>query len=220
MLIQALLVAHIAVLGYWLGSEFVINSTYRYVSFGDAIQFAERDRLMKHVMNVDQHVRYALVLQAGIGFTLAALLGYVPGETTTAWGVAVLGVVWLCYVEAVHHLRHRPVGNRLAAVDRGSRYVFMILLVGLALGLIGGNWSMPFWLRMKLALFAAVIASGVGIRFALVSHFRTWAAMARDGPDEATNAIIRRTYIKATAILVVLWLFIAAIVALSVLKPT
>jgi hypothetical protein len=29
MLIQILLVAHIAVLGYWLGSKLVINSTYR-----------------------------------------------------------------------------------------------------------------------------------------------------------------------------------------------
>ena len=42
MLLTVLLVAHIAVLGYWLGSELVINSTYRYVSYGRHVPFAER----------------------------------------------------------------------------------------------------------------------------------------------------------------------------------
>ena len=57
-----LLAAHIVVLGYWLGSELVINSTYRLVSFADDMSFAERDRLMNHVMHVDQHVG-----EAGMG---------------------------------------------------------------------------------------------------------------------------------------------------------
>jgi hypothetical protein len=72
-------VLRIAVLGYWLGSELVINSTYRLVAFGDRLPFDERTRLMEHVMDVDQHVRYALVLQAALGTALAALYGLVPG---------------------------------------------------------------------------------------------------------------------------------------------
>ncbi|MEO5829905.1 MAG: hypothetical protein ABIQ36_04990, partial [Rhodanobacter sp.] len=85
MLLQTLLVMHIAVLGYWLGAELVINSTYRYVSCGSHMPFAERNRLMEHVMHVEQHVRYALVLQAGLGFALAALYGFVPGGERSAW---------------------------------------------------------------------------------------------------------------------------------------
>ena len=112
MLISVLLVAHIAVLGYWLGSEFVINSTYRYVSYGSRMPFAERDRLMDHVMHVDQHVRYALVLQAGLGFALAALYGYVPGGTATAWVAGTLAAIWLAFVEIVHRLRHKHVSSK------------------------------------------------------------------------------------------------------------
>lgn len=217
--IEILRVAHIAVLGYWLGSELVINSTYRYVSYGSAIPFPERQRLMEHVMHVDQHVRYALVLQAGLGFALAALYGYVPGGSTVAWTAGILAALWLGFVELVHRLRHRPLGKSLGAIDRGSRYLFMVLLVALAIGLIGGAWEMPLWLRLKLALFAGVMASGVGIRFALIAHFRTWSVMARDGPTDETNAVIRRTYVNATSILVLLWVFIAAIVAVSIWKP-
>jgi hypothetical protein len=214
-----LLAIHIAVLGYWLGSEFVINSTYRYVSYSGDMPFAERARLMEHVMHVDQHVRYALALQVTLGAALAALYGYVPGGDDLAISAGVFGALWLAFIEAVHRLRHSGVGKTLGAIDRASRYVLMAVLVGVAFKLIGGGWPMPEWLRWKLALFAGVIACGVGIRFALIAHFRTWAVMAREGPTDETNAIIRRTYVRATSVLVLLWVFIAAIAVLSVWKP-
>jgi hypothetical protein len=116
-------------------------------------------------------------------------------------------------------MRHAPLGKRLALIDRASRYVLMAVLVAVATSLIGSSWDMPAWLRVKLALFAGVIASGVGIRLALIGHFRTWAIMARDGPNAATNAVIRATYWRATAVLLLLWVFIGLIVVLSVTKP-
>ena len=219
MLLHVLLVIHIAVLGYWLGSELVINSTYRYVSMGAGIPFVERDRLMEHVMDVDQHVRYALVLQAGLGFTLATLYGYLPGGAPAALMCASLAVIWLAFVEVIHRLRHRPEGRALAKVDRVSRYVLMAVLVAIALGLVIPASSIPLWLRIKLGLFACVIASGVGIRLALIGHFRTWAIMAREGPSDRTNKVIRRTYWQATLVLIGLWVFIGALVCVSVLKP-
>ncbi|WP_439469868.1 hypothetical protein [Blastomonas fulva] len=214
-----LLAAHIAVLGYWLGSELVINSTYRYVCRADGMAFPERDRLMDHVMHVDQHVRYALILQASLGTVLAARLGYVPGGDAVAVAAALTGLAWLAFVEVVHRLRHRPAAATLGAIDRGSRYFLMAVLVAIAAGLIGGAWPIPAWLRWKLALFAGVMMSGVGIRIALIAHFRTWTVMKRDGPTPATNAIIRRTYVRATSVLLLLWAFILAIVVLSVWKP-
>lgn len=214
-----LLAAHIAVLGYWLGSEFVINSTYRYVSYSDRMPFEERSRLMEHVMHVDQHVRYALVLQASLGPAIAALYGYIPGGESVAIGAGIFGALWFGFVEAVHRLRHSPIGKTLGAIDRGSRYVLMALLLAIATGLIGGAWPMPEWLRWKLALFAGVMMCGVGIRIALISHFRTWAVMAREGPTDATNAIIKRTYVRATSVLLLLWVFIAAITVVSIWKP-
>lgn len=219
MIEKIILVAHIAVLGYWLGAELVINSTYRYVAFGARMPFDERGRLMEHVMNVDQHVRYGLALQAALGTALAAFYGYVPGGAATATVAGVLGLLWLGFIEAVHRLRHSPAGRRLAAIDRGMRYPLMVLLLAIAFGLIGGLWPMPGWLRLKLALFAGVMACGVGIRLALIGHFRTWARMTREGVSDEANAIIRQTYFRSTGVLVLLWVFIGAIVVVSVWKP-
>jgi len=214
-----LLVAHIAVLGYWLGSEFVINSTYRFVCYRVDLDFEARSRLMEHVMDVDQHVRYALVLQTCLGLALAARFGYVPGANATAVGVGMAGLLWLCYVELVHRLRHHPYGKLLAQIDRALRYVLIVVLLIAAAGGFSAALSFPDWLQWKLALFAGVMLCGVAIRFALMAHFSTWAQMQNDGATPEHNAVIQRTYVRATGILLLLWLFIAGIVVLSIIKP-
>lgn len=214
-----LLVAHIAVLGYWLGAELVINATYRYVCYAGSVPLAERSRLMVHVMNVDQHVRYALVLQATLGVMLAALSGHLPGGQALLGATAAAGLAWLVFIEVVHRLRRHAAGRILATIDRGSRYVLAIAAVALGLGLAGRTWLMPDWLRWKLLLFAGVILCGIGIRLLLLGHFRTWSAMEADGPTPEGNATVQRIYVRATSVLVLLWLFIAAIVFVSVSKP-
>jgi hypothetical protein len=218
-LIKFLLVAHIAVLGYWLGAELVINSTYRYVSWAAGMPFPERNRLMDHVMDVDQHVRYALVLQAGLGTMLAALLGYLPGGATLAWTAAIGMLAWLALVEVTHRRRSTPTGRRLAALDRGIRYAAIIALLGLGVLAAAGQTPLQTWLAWKLAAFAGVIACGLGIRFALMDFYRTWTEIARAGSSDAREQAVRRTYVQATSVLGLLWLLIAAVVALSILKP-
>jgi hypothetical protein len=227
MLVSVLLVAHIAVLGYWLGAELVINSSFRYVCWSARMPVEERRRLMEHVMDVDQHVRYALVLQLGLGFVLAALLGWMPGGDVTAWVCAALAAAWLVLVELTHRLRHAHIGQRLAAIDRGLRYGVMAALLLLSVtGSIATvslpgwpAWSLPVWLTGKLVLFAGVMACGVGIRFALIDFFRIWQEVAVLGSTEAREVRVRRSYARATAILVGLWVLIAAIVVLSLGRP-
>jgi len=216
---QWLLVAHITVLGYWLGAELVINSTYRYVCYSDSMPVAERLRLMAHVMKVDQHVRYALVLQVTLGVALAGHLTLIPGGRAVVIGAGLIGVLWLAFVEAVHRLGDDRKGEYLAAIDRGSRYFVAVLASAVALGLIGDVWLVPGWLRWKLVFFSGVILCGVGIRLVLIGQFGMWTDMRRDGSKPETEAGIRASYVRATAVLVLLWMFLIAIVIVSVLKP-
>lgn len=219
MLVPALLLAHIIVVGYWLGAELVINSTYRYVAFSAGSAFTERDRLMDHVMDVDQHVRYALVLQAGLGTALLALLGYAPGGTATAWAAAGGAAAWLALVEATHRLRRRPAGQRLAGIDRALRYLAIVALAAVALATTWGGASLPRWLAWKFALLALVVACGLGIRYALMAFFAAWQNLATAGSTPHTEQRVRATCMRATAILVLLWTGIAGVVALSLFKP-
>jgi hypothetical protein len=217
-MVACLLVAHIVVLGYWLGSEFVINSTYRLVCYADDMPFEQRDRLMDHVMNVDQHVRYALVLQVSLGVMLASSYGFIPGGPSLTFGAALFGIAWLVFVEAVHRLRKHSIGRHLARIDRASRYFLMITLLATATGLLGSTWPMPDWLRWKLAAFAGVVACGVGIRLLLSTHFQAWTRMATGDITPEDNSVVKRTYVKATSVLVLLWIFIAIAAYLSIAK--
>jgi hypothetical protein len=212
---EVLRVAHIAVLGYWLGAELVINSSYRHVCHAADMPFAARDRLMAHVMDVDQHVRYALVLQAALGTALIARAGYAPGGDMLMWSALGVGALWLAFVEATHRLGQSAIGKRLALADRASRWLLLSLLPLVAL--LWGEG--PVWLRGKLAAFAGVIGCGLAIRIALIGHFRIWGAMRDGGATPEREVAIRRTYTRATAILLLLWAFIALIVALSIVKP-
>lgn len=219
MIYQWLLIAHIAVLGYWLGAELVINSTYRYVCYADEMPVVERTRLMNHVMRVDQHVRYALVLQVSLGTALAALLGFFPGGRALLVAAAFGGVIWLMFVEAVHRAQDENVATALARIDRAFRYLLVVVCLGIGLGLIGADWAAPAWVRWKILLFAGVVLCGVGIRLVLIRQFRAWRTMQREGSGPAVNTAIRKTYNQAMSVLVLLWIFIAAIVGVSAWKP-
>jgi hypothetical protein len=209
-----LLAAHIAVLGYWLGSELVINSEYRFICYHADIDFAARDAMTHHLMDVDQHVRYALILQLVLGTMLSASLGYVGAPLF--WAAPLLGAAWIGLVEAVHRTRASALGQRLAAIDRLIRYA---VLAGLSLFAVAAGADMPLWLRLKLGCFAAIIACGVAIRFWLIRHFRVWAEMRGTGSTDAGEAVIRATYVRATATLLLLWTFIAAATILALTKP-
>ena len=213
-----LLMVHIMVVGYWLGSELVINSTYRYVSWSSEMPFPERERLMDHVMIVDQHVRYALVLQASFGASIAAFFGYIPGGATTGIFALVLGALWFAFVEITHRQRHHPSGRTMALIDRVTRYVLIGVLIVIFLLATFGMIPLEPWLALKLLLFACVMACGLIIRLYLIKFFKQWAKMKEKGSSSSDEMIIRDVYVKATSALIVLWLFIAVIVLLSYAK--
>ncbi len=219
MLTNVLLVTHIVVLGYWLGSEFVINSGYRYVCRASSMPFEERNKLMDHVLDVDQHVRYALVLQIGLGTILAALYGYIPGGTTMAMAATVVAAIWLIFVEVIHHKRKDPSGARLGFIDRTIRYVLMFGLAVIGVGALIAQGDMPTWLAIKLILFACVMLSGIGIRYSIIDFYRTWAKIKQDGSTPEYEQSIWHIYKYGTGVLLGLWVFIATIAVLSVWKP-
>ena len=217
--VDTLLVLHIAVLGYWLGAEFVINSEFRFVCRAASMPFDERKRLMEHVMDVDQHVRYALVLQAGLGTVLSALLGYFPGGATLAWAAGLATLLWLAFVEIVHRLRHGASGRKLALLDRLIRYVLLAALVLGGLAAVVGALALQTWLAWKLVLFGTVIACGIGIRYYIIQFFGIWRQIEAQGSSPSRERAIRKNYASGTSMLGLLWLCIAAITILSIAKP-
>ena len=218
-MVATTLVLHVIVLGYWLGAEFVINSTFRYVTYATGLAYRERARLLDHVMVVDQHVRYALALQFGLGLILANQLGYVAGGRSLMLVIAIATISLLALVEATHRLRARPAGVALARLDRFIRVVLVLAFVAAGLASLAGAVELPGWFAAKLALFGLVIACGLAIRLFLIGYFGAFGALGNQPDNEELEARLRAGYVRSTAVLVLLWLAILAITVLSITKP-
>ena len=148
--------AHVLVMGYWLGSELVINALTHYIARTTTLAGAERMRLWDFLLDVDQHVRNAMIMSVPLGFTLAAQLGLVPIEGLWMWALWIVSAIWFWFMWMVHWRRKSPSGPTWAKWDWRFRYPLIAFFAGSgALALFTG-WPYPTpWLAGKVFLFAA-----------------------------------------------------------------
>ena len=213
--------AHVLVMGYWLGSELVINALSHYVGRASSLSGAERMKLWDFVLDVDQHVRNAMIMSVPLGLSLAAWMGLSPltgGWLALVW---VLSIAWFWLMWATHLKRKTPSGPKLAAWDWGVRYVLIAAFAVSGLVSLVTGW--PFaskWLALKILLVAPAIACGLGVRYYIrMAYQPALPAIAADRAGQEENAIFRMTIVRATWVLVGLWVILFTIGALGALKP-
>lgn len=211
---------HVLVMGYWLGSDIVVNAVTHYFSHAERLSPPERDRLWQFLLHIDQHPRNAMILSVPLGFTLAAQLGLVPLDAAglaVVWGLSAL---WFGFMWLVHLRKDAPAGRALQRWDWRLRYGLIALFVALgAYGLATGQGVAARWLAMKLVLFGAVIACGLGIRHFITDVVAAWPEFLRSGSTPAFERCIRLALWRGTYVLWGLWLLLLAIGYLGAAKP-
>ncbi|MCS6946412.1 MAG: hypothetical protein NZM12_02215 [Steroidobacteraceae bacterium] len=222
MLYTAINWAHVLVMGYWLGSELVINALTHYVARTTSLSGAERMRLWDFVLDVDQHVRNALILSVPLGFTLAVQLGLVELSALGLWALWLLSALWFWFMWLVHWRRKSATGPRLARWDLYIRYGLMVVFaLSAAWSLATGRPYTTAWLALKVLLFAGAIACGVAVRHYITAAYRSvLPAIAADRATAADNTEFQALMRKASAVLAVLWILLFAIGALGAFKPS
>jgi len=176
------------VLGYWLGAEFVINMAFRRATLDSERPFVERDRFMDLVMDADQHVRRALLLQLMLGTLLMWQRGYLPTAAISVGLIVAASCAWLGLIELAHRWRKRPLGSSIAKLDRILRYLAILLLFYLAWQGSQQRLPIPEWLSGKLALFALVMSCGVAIRLILIRLFDSWQHLTETKKNNNTSS--------------------------------
>lgn len=213
-------IAHIAVWGYWIGSDLVVNQLTHYLTKAERMEGAERDRLWHFLLDVDQHPRNALILTLPLGLTLASLLGIVALGT---WGLAILwglSGVWFAFMWRVHLRGHTAQGPALRTWDVRIRYALI------ALALIVAIWSLvahgPIaagWVAVKLMLFAGAMAAGIGIRLYIIEFLKAWPQIVTQGSTPEREAAIRGSMRRATWVLVALHAMLLGAAWMGYAKP-
>lgn len=213
--------AHVLVMGYWLGSELVINALTHYIARTTSLPAAERMRLWDFLLDVDQHVRNAMILSVPLGFTLAAMLGLVPIEGVAMWLLWIVSAVWFWFMWLVHWRRKHPDGVILARWDWRIRYVLLAFFGGTGVWSLVTGWPYPTdWLALKVLLFAGGMVCGIAVRYYIREAYRSvLPAIAEGRATAADNEQFRSLMVRATWALVVLWILLFTIGALGALKP-
>jgi hypothetical protein len=211
---------HVLVMGYWIGSDLVINPLAHYTARSAGMPGADRAKLWAFLMHVDQHPRNAMILSLPLGLTLAAWLGLSPVTgpwLVLAWGLSAL---WFWQMWATHLQGATPRGATLRKLDWYVRYVVIAgcVLAGGATLLFGAPFGAR-WLGLKVLLFGAVIACGLGIRHYIAGYLRIWPRAVDGTATPADEQALRTNMREATGVLVLLHVLVISIGLLGVLKP-
>ena len=212
---------HVLVMGYWLGSELVINALTHYVARTTTLSGTERMRLWDFLLDVDQHVRNAMIMSVPLGFTLAAMLGLVTIEGVWMWALWIVSAAWFWFMWLVHWRRKAPEGAALARWDWRFRYPLIAFFVGSGVWSLATGWPYPtVWLALKVTLFAGAMVCGIFVRYCIREAYKSAIpAIAADRATDADNAEFRLWMVRGTWALVVLWVILFTIGALGALKP-
>ena len=211
---------HVAVMGYWLGSDFVINALTHYFKNAKDMNPQQRMKLWDFILLVDQHPRNALILSLPLGFQLAADLDLSP--ITGPWLTAlwVLAIAWFVYIWVLHYQAGKPAYRPMSKIDLGFRYVLIAVLfiTGVA-SIVTGEPLAAKWLGAKVALFACIIACGLGIRHYIAQVYAVFPDLRAGTASPATEATITHALNWGSYVLYGLWTFMLVIGYLGAAKP-
>ena len=217
---DVLLWLHVLVMGYWIGSDLVVNALTHYVAYADRLSGAERKRLWDFLLHVDQHPRNALILSVPLGFTLAAQIGLARLDDAALIVLWLGSAAWFAHMWVTHLRRETSSGAALARLDVRIRVILIatFLFIGVQSLRTGSPLAAP-WLAWKTILFAGVMACGLGIRHCIRRCYAAWPQIWSDRGTPEDEALLRKALMQGTRVLWVLWLLLFVIGWLGVTKP-
>jgi hypothetical protein len=214
------LALHCAVIGYYMGSDLVVNQSTWYFIRSAANPVRERERQLRFLLLCDQHPRMGLVLFIATGYALEAGDGLWPASSPSVPFVLAVCGLWLANIWTSFLLEAQPLGRRLVDIDVAWRLAVALACVTLGVGSLLGYGPMAEpWMAVKYLLLGMLIGGGVSIRF-FVRELRTaWPEFIRQGSTPAFEATVHRTLAGASYVNWVLWALFLTMAWLSVARP-
>lgn len=207
---SVLALAHVLGLTYWLGADLGVFYSSYYVA-NERLSAETRVTVAGILFWLDQAPRIMMPLMLGTGVHLAFRFSVLPLSATAVVACWAVVVFWLSLVLLLHRLGPSP---SLSRVDFALR-VGVILAAGgyAAAGYFGG--SLVYWVALKLAIFAGLVACGLAVRIALRPFGPAFAALSAGNPSDADNAVIRAVFARTRPFVVLIWAGLVANTALG-----
>jgi len=214
-----LLLAHLLLFAYWLGSDIgVFYSSYRVC---DASLSRDARLTALRIMGwIDMVPRYCLVLMVPFALSLTAAMGFwrlAPTALAALWAAS---AGWLWMVWAIHHHQGTPLAETLRRIDYAVRIVAIAALVGVGLaGLLGVGPLQAPWLAAKALLFGLLVGCGLMIRVTAKPFGPAFAEIMRSGSTADAEARLNGAMNRARPFVVAIWIGLVLMAYLGAVKP-
>lgn len=211
---------HVAVMGYWLGSDFVLNALTHYFKNAKDLSVAQRMKLWDFLLLVDQHPRNALILSLPLGFQLAADLDLSPVKGPMLAMIWAASIAWFVFIWVLHYQIGKPAYRPLNRMDLTLRYTLIVVLFLIGAGSVLGEGPLAAkWLGAKVALYALIIACGMGIRHYIAKVYAIFPQYQAEGSTPEIESVITHALNWGSYVLYVLWALVLLIGYLGAAKP-
>jgi len=216
---------HFAVIGYYLGSDFVVNQMTFYLIASKDVSLAVRTRMRRFQLLCDQHPRMGLILFIATGLTLETWQGYTtltPGFITGLWIVSALWLanIWAGFLLAGSPVSANVLGKRLVQIDLYWRYLVVAVIYAVAIWSLAGEGPLlPGWLAVKYILCATLMAGGVLMRLSSRPLTAAWGDYADGGDKQAFEAVIARVQYRNIYLNWGLWSLFISMALLRLFGP-
>jgi hypothetical protein len=210
---------HILLFVYWLGADLGVFLLARVAKVA-SMSFAERALALKMALVIDTTPRICFALMFPVGLHLCTTGGFVSIARLYLAASWVVAIAWIALLVALGKATGTPRGDQLNRIHLSFQAVALIAIGALGVWSLAG--SGPFqggWLALKVTLFAAIFALGIGIDYAFRPVGPAFVRLAQEGSKPDIEAAIGSSVDGAIRYVFCLYALLVVIAFLGVTKP-
>lgn len=213
-----LVIVHVLLFAYWLGADWGVFVTSRYVADPE-LPMGERRRFLQAAFRIDLMPRIAFTLLLPVGLQLASFYGLWSPLGPFMVVVWVLALGWLALNVQGYRRMGSPAGDRIRAIDGNIRMVLAPLLIGVGLWSLATDGPIPqTFIAAKLVVFGAMIIVGLILRHIMRAWAEGFRRLATEGRSPAVDALFTESLARARWIAFGMWSLSGVMVVLGVAK--
>lgn len=214
-----LVIVHVLLFAYWLGADWGVFVTARYVA-DPQLPVEERLRFLQAAFRIDLLPRISFTLLLPVGVHLAAFYGVWPASGAFLVFVWVAALCWTALNVAGYLQSGRPMGERIRAWDQAVRLVLAPILLGVGLwSVFTGGPVGALFIALKLALFGLMVIVGLILRAIMKNWAEGFRRLRTEGPNPAVNELFQRSLHRARYMAFFMWSLSGAMAVLGIAKP-
>lgn len=214
-----LVVVHVILFAYWLGSDWGVYVNSRYVADA-SLSLEERYRFLLASFRIDLMPRIAFTLLPAVGMQIASHYGAWSGDGPLMISVWIGSLIWLAMNVEGYRARGTPRGDWLREVDQWVRLGLVVVCIGIGgWASITGQFIPVRFVAFKITVFGVMIVIGLVLRTIMKNWALGFRLLATEGPSEKVNRLFEASLKKARVIAWGMWSMSGVMAILGIVQP-